>query len=202
MNCTRAKSEIALWAGGDLDDRQIAQLERHVAVCPDCREYRQRMSGSLQVLQNPVVSEPSSLHDSVWPGVESRLSMQSQLEARRAERLNRWLPAAAIAAACLAVIAFTSEPAARQPRTLHGGVLPPDLQLLDGGQSAGGTLSVGNPSRPQDWKTLPGMGRFDRQRSQPLFYWPTDPRLYYDAFPFGNLQSRMGQGQHRVPREE
>jgi hypothetical protein len=176
MNCTRAKSEIALWAGGDLDDRQIAQLERHVAVCPDCREYRQRMSGSLQVLHNPGVSESSGLHDSVWPGVESRLSVQSQIEARRAERLNRWLPAAAIAAACLAVIAFTSEPAP-QPRTLQGQLLPPDLQSWDMGFPYGTVPRVDGPA---DLDGGQGFRKFDSNRSHPLPLWPNDRRMSYD----------------------
>lgn len=172
MNCTRAKSHIALWAGGDLDDRQVAQLERHVAVCPDCREYRQRMAGSLQVLQNPASGESSSLHDSVWPGVESRLAVQSQIEARRAERLNRWLPAAAIAAACLAVIAFTTEPA-RQPRTLQGELLPGDLQPWESLVPGKGSFVVGPGSSDQEVDR--GIREFDPNapRFKPL--WPKQP---------------------------
>lgn len=125
MNCTRARSEIALWAGGDVDDRDAAQLERHVALCAECREYRRRMVGSVQMLQEPAFPVAYNLQESVWPNVEARLSVQSRVEARRAERLNRRLPAVAVAVACLAVIALTSEPEQRY-RDVYGQSLPSD----------------------------------------------------------------------------
>jgi len=168
MNCTRAKSDIALWAGGDLDDRTAMPLERHVAVCPECRDYRQRMSGSLQVLHEPALAAPCNLQDSVWPDVESRLSRQSQSEAQKAERLNRWLPAAAIAAACLAVIAFTSEPA-RQSRDIYGDVLPSSRSIGEMLIPYPGQMGVGE-RRQFDDSMLRDMRRFDLN-SPPLPLW-------------------------------
>jgi hypothetical protein len=155
MNCTRAKSEIALWVGGDVDNRDTEQLRRHVALCSECREYRSRMAGSLRVLQEPATPAAYNLHDSVWPNVQSRLSVQSQVEADRAERLNRWLPAAAIAVACLAVIAITSEPQPRHQR-LDGRPLLSDGLIWQPSQPTDLTPVVGWQV-PNDELRLPGM---------------------------------------------
>ncbi|MBT4865249.1 MAG: zf-HC2 domain-containing protein [Planctomycetaceae bacterium] len=156
MNCTRARSEIALWVGGDVDEREAVQLQRHLALCPECRAYRCRMKGSLQMLQEPASPTAYNLHDSVWPNVESRLSVQSRVEADRVERLNRWLPAAAIAAACLAVIAITSEPQPRNQR-LDGEPLPSDLVILQSLQSVD-SISVDERQAPGNGVGLRGGG--------------------------------------------
>jgi|GEM_PF-2252846 hypothetical protein len=160
MNCTRARSEIALWVGGDVDERETVQLQRHIALCPECRAYRCRMMGSLQVLQEPASPAAYNLHDSVWPNVEARLSVRSRDEADRVERLNRWLPAAAIAAACLAVIAITSEPQPRNQR-LDGQPLPSDLVILQSLQSAD-SLAVGERQAPGDGVGLRGVWQIGR----------------------------------------
>lgn len=124
MNCKRARTEIALWAGDDLDEQAAGPLLRHLALCLECREYRRQMVSSVHVLQEPEGPCSVELHDSVWPGLAGRLP--SRDEARQADRLNRWLPAAAVAVACLAVIVFTSEAEPRR-QDLNGGVISADL---------------------------------------------------------------------------
>lgn len=177
MNCTRARSEIALWVGGDVDDRETLQLQRHVALCAECREYQSRMAGSLQVLQEPASPAAYNLHDSVWPDVQSRLSAQSQVEADRTERLNRWLPAAAIAVACLAVIAITSEPPPRHQR-LDGQPLLSDGLIWQPSQPINSTPFVGWRV-PDDQLRLPGvrpLSQNDRQTG-----WHNGRSISYDA---------------------
>lgn len=124
MNCKRARTEIALWAGDDLGEQTAEPLERHLALCGECREYRRQMASSVRVLQAPQRPPAAELHDSVWPGLADRLP--SQDETRRADSLNRWLPAAAVAVACLAVIAFTSEVEPRR-QDLDGELISADL---------------------------------------------------------------------------
>jgi hypothetical protein len=177
MNCGRARTNVALWAGGDLDDQESGQLERHLAVCPQCRDYRTRIAGSLQALREPQGILADNLYDSVWPKVASRLAVKSQADARRAERLNRWLPVAAAAAVCLAVIALTSEPEPRRQdvfgqslpaeRLNVWGSLQPDSQPVSvGGQPAqdsdANLLQPGGDRGPFGWQNGRGFDYDER----------------------------------------
>jgi hypothetical protein len=93
------------------------------------------MVSSVHVLQVPGRPRAAESHDSVWPGLAGRLP--SRDETRQADRLNRWLPAAAVAVACLAVIAFTSEAEPRR-QDLTGGLIPAglfDFQTVPEGRS-------------------------------------------------------------------
>ena len=188
MNCTRARSEIALWVGGDVDERETVQLQQHVALCAECREYRCRMMGSLQVLQEPDSSAAYNLHDSVWPNVEARLSVRSRVEADRAERLNRWLPAAAIAAACLAVVAITSEPQPRNQR-LDGQPLPPDLVNFQSLQSAD-SIAVGERHALRNGVALLGVRQFEQMDYESG--WNNGRRTPYDEYRLTMFYSLTG----------
>ena len=139
MNCKRARTEIALWAGDDLDEQIAGPLKRHVAICAECREYRRQMVSSVHVLQEPQRPRAAKLHDSVWPGLAGRLP--SPDETRRGDRLNRWLPAVAVAVACLAVIAFTSEADPRR-QDLNGGLISADLFDFQSVSEGGPPVSV------------------------------------------------------------
>lgn len=126
MNCRQAKTEMALWVGDDLDEASARQVERHVAVCPECRDALVALRQSQSVLQalagskhagdvDAALLKPASSNlvrlasdgfESLWPAVSRRLPGQS---GARMRRFNGWLPAAAVMAACVAILVVTGQ---------------------------------------------------------------------------------------------
>jgi len=118
MNCRRTRRFLALWAGSDLEQRECQVAERHLAVCPECREIWERLQQSQQVLEQarsapfeegdragstwpPVSGWPVS----VWPGVARHLrSIEDKVVI---SSWRNWLPAGAVAAAWLGIIVVT-----------------------------------------------------------------------------------------------
>ncbi len=110
MKCKHAKHEIALSIGKDLTEPAEEMLQRHLAACPDCRDYHSRMQVGLSVLQD---CDDEVEHQSVWPAVESRLA---ELPEPAAERSSLSLaPAFAVVAASL--IMYLSMDSFQVPRT-------------------------------------------------------------------------------------
>lgn len=152
MHCKRARLEIALWVGNDLDDASIGRLQRHLAICPVCREEWRRMESSLRTLHD---SSDSLLGDpelrparSVWPKVAARLA--SPEFQGPASRFNGWVPALAIASIFLAMVVIANtarvQPTYIAPHQIPVGeaqfvVDPGEWQPLDAAQSPlpGGT---------------------------------------------------------------
>ncbi|MBW3540403.1 MAG: zf-HC2 domain-containing protein [Planctomycetes bacterium] len=138
MNCKRAQAEIALLAGGDLDDAAEALLDEHLASCSSCRRHWNEMQATLLVLHEPEVpADP--LHDSVWPTLSMRLSRE-----RRAERVatfNGWVAGLAVAATVLAMISLWSPP-------------------VTGDASMGERTSIAAPVSPVAWPARPGGDSF------------------------------------------
>ncbi len=104
MNCRKARSQIALWIGDDLEEPIRLEIERHLAFCPDCRDHWKRMKVSLQVLHDSGEFMLETPCDSVWPGLATRLqSVDRRSQAVASERL---VPAIAVIALCLAMISL------------------------------------------------------------------------------------------------
>lgn len=122
MNCKLAEQNLALWVGGDLDEASVRELEEHLALCSACRAVGRRLKSTQRTLvkaSHIELTRPKAKatgttngggqvqmlrdHDeSVWPNVARGLRA---LEARkRRQRFNGWVPAAAVIAACLAII--------------------------------------------------------------------------------------------------
>lgn len=108
MNCKRAKREIALQIGGDLDDAQAQKLRMHLAACPECSDYSKEMQVGYDVLRAPA-EDDVALHDekSIWPDVSSVLTTRAQRpqSLQQSLHLTGWLPATAAVAACLLIVA-------------------------------------------------------------------------------------------------
>ena len=111
MNCRRAQTDIALWAGNDLDETDRLSLQRHVEACPDCREYQAQMQALMRLVDECPLREQadeaskSALSDSLWPSLSSHLV---SLPFRNSDRFNGWIPAVAVAAVCLAMLMVAS----------------------------------------------------------------------------------------------
>jgi len=139
MNCKRARTDVALGVGGDLDDTASQMLERHLATCPECRKYRRQMEAGLRTLYGPSNISTHDLSDSVWPGLLKRLP--SREEIHRSNRFNGWLPAAAVLTACLAVVALTTGPDPRPHDFGGGSILMDTISIRD-------VLPLTNVARP------------------------------------------------------
>lgn len=108
-NCKRARLAIALSVGSDLEEAAEGDVRQHLAGCPACRMHRQELEETLGVLQARPEPEETAACASVWPSLASRLSPV------REQRFNGWIPAAALAAACLMMVAIVREPQPDQP---------------------------------------------------------------------------------------
>jgi len=107
INCRRTRRLLALWAGSDLEHRECQVAERHLAVCPKCREVWERLRQSQQVLEGfrPAPLEEWERSLSVWPAVARHIpSIDDQVIV---PNWRDWLPAGAVAAACLGIIVLT-----------------------------------------------------------------------------------------------
>lgn len=109
MNCRQARTELALWVGGDLDERATGELERHVCACPQCRELRERLAEACGSLRDAGRMEAFPVdRPTTWP----RLARRIEAYERRpfAPRFNGWVPAVAVASICLAIVAIVNTP--------------------------------------------------------------------------------------------
>lgn len=107
MNCRSARTAIALWVGNDLDEQASQRLQRHLATCPRCRDHWLDLKRSLDVLQC-VEGTPEGLPlGEVWPSVAARIARRGHQASL--QRFNGWLPAVAVAVACLAVVVLTED---------------------------------------------------------------------------------------------
>jgi hypothetical protein len=112
INCRKIRRLLALSAGNDLEQRECQAAERHLAVCPACRDVWERLQQSQQVLERvrpapfEEVERAGSIWPvSVWPNVARHI--HSMDEPVVTSNWRNWLPAGAMAAACVAIISVT-----------------------------------------------------------------------------------------------
>jgi hypothetical protein len=114
MDCKFARSELALRVGLDHNPQYEQQVERHLASCPQCRTFSQNLKSSTAILQKVATHSEEVACESVWPQVRNHLSVRRETVVAR-ESVSRshvagWFPVGALAAACLALIVFSSSP--------------------------------------------------------------------------------------------
>lgn len=104
LSCRKTRRLLALRAGNDLDERDGAFTRRHVAVCPSCRDVWQGLTASQQALEQlraAPIEAAEQPPTSVWPAVARHIRA---IDEQAAPTWRGWIPAAALAAACLAVV--------------------------------------------------------------------------------------------------
>lgn len=106
MKCRQARSDIALFVGNDLQEPSARELEQHVTKCPECADHLARLRQTIQVFDQIDAGLDAAPHKSLWPGIERQVR-HMRLAAQQG-RFNGWVPAMAIAAACL-MIAYVSD---------------------------------------------------------------------------------------------
>jgi hypothetical protein len=100
------EEQIIDYVDGILGPRERAELERHLSVCPDCREELTRQRSLLAVLK---AAEPEVPSERMWAAISARLDGGSPAPEPWTARLTRWLAVSpmprygALAAACLAL---------------------------------------------------------------------------------------------------
>ena len=112
MKCKQARAFASLMVGNDLEGDSQVQLQRHLAICPACRDFTYQMSASMQALQDAGnesnwLSQASESvgSESLWPRVAKVVNHKSPGSLR-----NRWfngsVAALAIAATVLAMVSI------------------------------------------------------------------------------------------------
>jgi hypothetical protein len=147
FNCRKTRRLLALSAGNDLEERDLAGAHRHLAVCPTCREVWQGLRQSQRVLEQAVsvpVADPGApaIHrpvGSVWPTVSRHLrSIDAQAAA---PNWRGWLPTGALAAACVAVVMVALPDSPSAPSIARRRDLPVTFPKLFVGGFDTGSLS-------------------------------------------------------------
>ena len=111
MRCKHCHEQLALELGGDLDAREQTAVQRHLAQCPECREYRRKLQQSQAALQT-AAEAPSPQQPSLWPGLARLIQPIAQTPVvvrRTANHFNGWIPALAVGVACLLVLSFSGQ---------------------------------------------------------------------------------------------
>src|SRR5262245_55938761 len=114
LSCRKTRRLLALAAGNDVEERDLAGAHRHLAACPHCREVWQGLKLSQQALEQTrtapaeVSADPGSAWPSrsIWPAVARHaraIDEQAAVSNGKGPNWRGWLPAGALAAACLAV---------------------------------------------------------------------------------------------------
>jgi hypothetical protein len=109
MTCREARTDLALFAGGDLDDRtRVRELRQHVASCPGCKGHYQSLKSTLKTLGgvgavDAFASSTWESQHSLWPSIRRELARPpAQFSASVAfKQLRHWTPFAAMTAACV-----------------------------------------------------------------------------------------------------
>jgi predicted anti-sigma-YlaC factor YlaD len=133
MNCKRAKQELALSAGHDLDALTEQDLRRHLEDCPDCSDQWNRVRGTTTMLQRVAVEEiVSSDPPQLWASLSQVLPQSSQRRTaspkKRVSPSNAFVPLVAIASLIFAVFSIhqSLEEPAFQPSMSNGFQLTAD----------------------------------------------------------------------------
>lgn len=106
MTCRDAQADIALYAGGDLDDAvRVREVRRHVASCPGCREHFKGVKSSLRTLASVDRAATWQAAGSLWPAIQRELGKPRPTGAALAlKQVRNWTPLAAMTAACAVML--------------------------------------------------------------------------------------------------
>ena len=107
MHCAQARNQIALLVGGDLDDFGLHEVERHLGMCRNCTDYRQRMEVLRSQLEAVGSADSVSRGDSLWPALEPAVRVAER--DRLVRRFNGWVAGVAIAATVLAMVTISRD---------------------------------------------------------------------------------------------
>lgn len=189
MKCKRAKQEMALGAGRDLDAATEQDLRRHLASCPSCQEHWNRIRSTTSILHQVSVEETEVPVPRLWSSMSRSIRATSGRQTARSESSvfsHGLVPLVAVASLVLAVVSInhslnnpppsqTSLPAFRNAepaRTVEHSIDRFNRRFLD----EGGSRFVPPPQSP--------MQRMLRDREGDQMT-PTPPQRRIDSLPGG-----------------
>lgn len=109
MKCKRAKQEMALGAGRDLDPATEQELRRHLADCPNCQDQWHRIRSATAILHQVSVEEAEVPAPRLWSSVSHSIQATSGRRVARSEATlfsHGLVPLAAVASLMLAVVSI------------------------------------------------------------------------------------------------
>ncbi|WP_437191456.1 hypothetical protein [Planctomicrobium sp. SH527] len=120
MNCRDAEHWMALHLGNDpVDDVELNEARRHVAVCPDCQATRVRLKASLTVLEKASSPDSFSVQKSLWPELSERLEMPRRAKGFPLKSNGLRILSATVACSLLVVLGMLF-PARHPPGSMPG----------------------------------------------------------------------------------
>jgi anti-sigma factor RsiW len=123
MNCGNWEERIALYAGGDLQAAEAAEVERHLGDCPGCQVFASGLKDSLEVLQGAHREPIAPAH---FAAVRARV--MAELEGARQPWWRKAWVYGLVAAAVALVLVLAPRPAAPvHPRQIAVRPVPPEV---------------------------------------------------------------------------
>lgn len=107
MHCAQARNQIALLVGDDIADTDRLEVEQHLSQCNACREYKNGVAQSHQVLQTFAAEDSGVIPaGSLWEEMQPAVKLESS---RKTRRFNGWVAALAVAALVMAMVAISGD---------------------------------------------------------------------------------------------
>ena len=109
MKCKRAKQEMALCAGRDLDPATEQELQRHLAGCPSCHDQWNRICSTVSILHQVSVEEAEVPSPQLWSSVSRSIQATPDRRGARKEPFSLshgLVPLVAVASLMLAVVSM------------------------------------------------------------------------------------------------
>lgn len=184
MKCKRAKQEMALSAGRDLDPVAEQELRRHLTGCPGCQDQWNRIHSATAILHQVSVEEAEVPAPQLWSSVSRSIQAASGRQNARSESTffsHGLVPLVAVASLMLAVVSIQDTLNNRPPQ---------ESKLLPVGPSFKNASSASIVEHPNS----PFEQHFSDEEDSSLVLPPRSPIERY-------LHDREGYQQTPAPRQ-
>ncbi len=97
MNCRNYRTDILLYAGGELDREKSQALEMHMKECGECRAFMNYVEESFNLIQLERNAEPN-------PFLATRILNEMEKRSQPVPSVKRWIPAFAFVILLIAAV--------------------------------------------------------------------------------------------------
>jgi anti-sigma factor RsiW len=116
MKCNRVRKDLSAYIDGEVSSRRRTAIENHLAVCPDCRQYKESLSRVAESVREVDRIEPSA---EFWSATMRRIRTLVKVPGSLPAVTPKWAPAlvaSLVVAICVAGwLAWSANRAARGP---------------------------------------------------------------------------------------
>lgn len=78
MNCEKYQELISCLIDGEITPEERAELEKHIASCPECKAMYEDFSALSDMMDDSMAQVPDSLHEKIMSGVKSTAAKKSK----------------------------------------------------------------------------------------------------------------------------